>query len=265
MSKVTKFERQIGITFKDRNLLQAMLTHKSALNDADSIDLYGFAQSELAFLGDALIKAYCNLYLASTFNLDKHKNGKITSSLVSNFMMYLVLEELSLSKYLEYEYEGIKDDNPKRFHAHGTFLEALIYAIYHERGNNAAKKFCFEVYLPTACSIFYSGEYFAKKLGFLGAPNPPKSTQPKTEEEKLRQLIETTLAGKLVIFPKSERSANEVRRGWYTTYCEFTITYHGKSQKLDTSGTAKTQKESKQLAIANSFRAIYKRYPHLNK
>ena len=265
MSKVTKFEQKIGITFIDRNLLQAMMTHKSVLNDDESRNVYGFAQSDIAFLGDALIKVYCNLYLASTFNLDKHKNGKITSSLVSNLMMYLVLEELSLSKYLEYKDEEIKDDNPKRFHAHGTFIEALIYAIYHELGDEAAKKFCFEVYLPIACRIFYSGEYFAKKLGFLGEPNPPKSTQPKTEEEKLRKLIETTLAGKLTISPKSERSVNEVRRGWYTTYCEFTITYHGKSQKLDTSGAAKTQKESKQLAIANSFRAIHKRYPHLSK
>ena len=71
-------------------------------------------------------------------------------------MMYLVLEELSLSKYLEYKDEGIRDDNPKRFHAHGTFLEALIYAIYYECGDEAAKKFCFEVCQTNDINLVYT-------------------------------------------------------------------------------------------------------------
>lgn len=125
-----------GYKPRDISIYKMAFTHKSA----NKIDESGkkINYERLEFLGDALLDAAITSFLFH--NLPKSAEGELTqmrSKIVSRRHLNKIGEDLNLISFA-------KRPNSKRkfsYNAHGDFFEALIAAIYLDRGYKIMDKF----------------------------------------------------------------------------------------------------------------------------
>lgn len=126
---IKRIKELTGFKPKDVSLYKLAFTHKSA-NITDKTG-QKINYERLEFLGDALLDAAITSYLFH--NLPHSAEGELTqmrSKIVSRKHLNKIGEELDLISFA-------KRPNSKRkfsYNAHGDFFEALIAAIYLDRG-----------------------------------------------------------------------------------------------------------------------------------
>jgi ribonuclease-3 len=134
-------ENQIGVYFKNENILKEALTHRSYLNENPSWKL---PQNErLEFLGDAVLELVTTEYLWRI--RPKYEEGLLTllrAALVNTKMLAKIAEEeIGLQKYLLVS----KGESQMAGRAMETILadgfEALTGAVYLDQGFEAARQF----------------------------------------------------------------------------------------------------------------------------
>lgn len=133
---IKRIKSLTGFKPKNLSIYKLAFTHKSA----NKIDQFGkkINYERLEFLGDALLDAAITSYLFH--NLPESAEGELTqmrSKIVSRKYLNKIGEDLNLISFA-------KKPNSKRkfsFNAHGDFFEALIAAIYLDRGYNVMDKF----------------------------------------------------------------------------------------------------------------------------
>lgn len=133
-------EKKIGITFKNKSLLKEALTHRSYLNENPSWDV---AHNErLEFLGDAVLE------LVVTENLFKrfpdYQEGQMTSiraALVNYQNMAQVARDIDLGEFILMSRGEAKDTGRAREVILANAMEALIGAIYLDKGYDASQEF----------------------------------------------------------------------------------------------------------------------------
>jgi ribonuclease-3 len=133
-------EKEIGIKFNQRNLLKNAFIHRSYLNEVRKGTLE--SNERLEFLGDAVLEFIVSRWLFLKF--PEYPEGVLTnirSNLVNTKSLAKIAREMKLGQYLflskgEKESEGHK--NPSLL---ANTVEALLGAIYLDRGIKAAKKF----------------------------------------------------------------------------------------------------------------------------
>jgi ribonuclease-3 len=139
-SEDTIFSKQIkdltGYKPKDLSIYKMAFTHKSA-NRKDP-DGKKINYERLEFLGDALLDASITSYLFE--NLPNSEEGELTqmrSKIVSRKHLNEIGKELNLISFAK------KPQSKRKFsyNAHGDFFEALIAAIYLDRGYNIMDRF----------------------------------------------------------------------------------------------------------------------------
>ena len=137
---LSALEKKISVSFKNKDLLKEALTHRSYLNENPS---WGVLHNErLEFLGDAVLE------LAVTENLFKrfpdYAEGQMTSvraALVNYQNMAKVARDIDLEKYILMSRGEAKDIGRAREVILANAMEALIGAIYLDRGYEDSKKF----------------------------------------------------------------------------------------------------------------------------
>lgn len=150
LQDISPLETQLGVTFKDKNLLQQAVVHRSYLNEHKNFPL---AHNErLEFLGDAVLELSVTEFLYKTY---PNPEGELTNwraSLVNAVMLAKITAELGVEKFL-YLSRGEARDSSTR--ARQTILanafEAIVGAIYLDRGWEESDKFIKEkvlVHLP---------------------------------------------------------------------------------------------------------------------
>ena len=90
------FSRNLGVEFKDINLLELSLTHTSYANETGSV-----SNERLEFLGDSVLGLVCADYLYES--LPDHQEGdlsRIKSMVVSEESLAEVSHKLELPKYI---------------------------------------------------------------------------------------------------------------------------------------------------------------------
>jgi ribonuclease III len=136
---LTLLEKKIKIKFKNKELLEQALTHRSYLNEHGQKQLTH--NERLEFLGDAVLELIVTEYLYRKY---QESEGVLTcwrASLVNTNMLANVAEEISLDKYL-YLSEGEKLSLKRtKLTILADAFEALIGAIYLDRGLAEVKKF----------------------------------------------------------------------------------------------------------------------------
>lgn len=140
MKDIKKLQKNLGVTFANLDLLKSALIHRSYLNENKSFSLDH--NERLEFLGDAILELITTEYLYRNY---PNPEGELTNwraSLVNARMLSEIARSLEIEEYLHLSKGEAQDSNPKaRNYILANALEAIIGAIYLDKGMNATEKF----------------------------------------------------------------------------------------------------------------------------
>lgn len=142
------FQKKIGITFKNSDILRQAMVHRSYLNENPGFELGH--NERLEFLGDAVLELVVTDYLYLTF--PDAAEGEMTNwraSLVNSKMLSDIAKPLNIDSLLYLSRGESKDAAGKaRQYILTNALEATIGAIYIDRGYKHAEKFIKKYIIP---------------------------------------------------------------------------------------------------------------------
>jgi ribonuclease III len=141
-----EFQDVIGYRFRNLDLLLEALTHSSYVQEDSG---KGRDNERLEFLGDAVLNFLVSVRLVETF--PEYEEGELSRArarLVTSAHLAEVAGRLGLGKYLRMgrgeEKTGGREKSALRVNA----LEALVAALYHDGGLDAARLFVEKFVLP---------------------------------------------------------------------------------------------------------------------
>lgn len=141
--ELVKFERQIGITFKDKNLLTQAFLHRSYLNEHKDVRMPH--NERLEFLGDAVLELVVTDFLYNKY--PEKPEGELTAiraALVNAVLLGEIAADLGMNDYLLLSRGEAKDEGRARQVILANTYEAVVGAIYLDQGYDGAKKFISE-------------------------------------------------------------------------------------------------------------------------
>jgi len=158
-------EDSLGLKFKNQDLLRNALVHRSYLNEHKSFSL---EQNErLEFLGDAVLELIVTSHLYKKY---KEAEGTLTnwrSSLVNGEKLAALAEFLGVYNFMYLSRGESQDANKKaRNYILANALEAIVGAIYLDRGYEAAKTFIEKKLLVQLPKIIEEKSYIDAKSRF---------------------------------------------------------------------------------------------------
>ncbi len=134
------FETKIGVSFKNKHLLEAAFTHRSYLNENRRA---GAEHNErLEFLGDAVLELVVTEFLYNKYP-DKPE-GELTAfraALVNTVSIAGAATDLGMNEYLLLSRGEAKDTGRARGIILANAFEAVIGALYLDLGYDAARNF----------------------------------------------------------------------------------------------------------------------------
>lgn len=152
----------MSVTFRDKALLNEALSHRSY---TDEYNLPAWRGSErLAFLGDALLAFIVNEMLLERFpEADEGKLTRCRSVLVSKNVLSEAATRLSLSERLLVG-KGMEQNKGRESpHVLSTAFEAVVAAIYLDKGLEVSKRFVKRCLDPILEEIEARGEWLDYK------------------------------------------------------------------------------------------------------
>lgn len=147
-------ERAIDCPFRKKDILAQALTHRSAVRETR---LHGHNE-RLEFLGDAVLELVTTEYL---YHLSSKPEGELTnwrSALVQREHLAAVGRELKLGEYLLMSRGEEASGGRERDSLLANALEAVIGAIYLDRGFEAASVFCHKFILQRLHGLLAQGK-----------------------------------------------------------------------------------------------------------
>ena len=140
MTNFNEFEKQIGVTFKDKNLLKQAFTPRSYLNENRNLE--SSHNERLEFLGDAVLELIVTEYLFEKY--PDSNEGDLTAyraSLVNAITLSEVAQKINVNDFLLLSKGEAKDTGKARQYILANTMEAIIGAIYLDQGYNITKYF----------------------------------------------------------------------------------------------------------------------------
>ncbi len=143
MKDFSEFEKRINTEFKDKNLLKQAFTHRSYINENPKL---GLTHNErLEFLGDAVLELSVTDYLFKKY--PGENEGELTSyraALVNATTLSKAAMELGMDEFLLLSKGEAKDRGKARQYILANTFEAVIGAIYLDRGYEKSDEFVSE-------------------------------------------------------------------------------------------------------------------------
>jgi len=139
MKDTELFEKQTGITFKNKNLLKQAFTHRSYLNENPETDVQH--NERLEFLGDAVLELVVTESLYKNYK-DKSE-GELTTwraALVNAKMLAVVAKDLQLGDYLLLSHGETRETGKARDYILANTMEAFLGALYLDQGLKICNK-----------------------------------------------------------------------------------------------------------------------------
>ncbi len=166
MNDLKKLEKIIDVKFKNKDLLQQSMVHRSYINEHSSFRVGH--NERLEFLGDAVLEIIITEYLY--LNFPDKPEGDLTNwraSLVNSKMLYQVAQNLNFDEHLLLSKGESKDrDSKARQYILANSVEAVIGAIYLDQGIEPAKKFVFKNVISNLDEIIKNKTYLDPKSRF---------------------------------------------------------------------------------------------------
>jgi len=131
-----KLERILGFYPKKIAIYQQALTHKSHVSDKNKVIK---SNERLEFLGDSVLNSVISHYLFSKYPfIDEGQLTQLRSRFVSRETLNTVALKIGLGELIE------KKQEDKSVSILGNALEAIIGAIYVDKGYDETKKFVYK-------------------------------------------------------------------------------------------------------------------------
>ena len=215
----SRLEQMVGHSFQNKNLLLSALTHPSYQNENQTLKPAQNFQ-RLEFLGDAVLNFFIATNLYDRFpEADEGLLSRLRSILVSRKLLAKIARSIRLRSYLRLGERERKQPDSMREKILADAFEALIAAVYFDRGKKAVEKFLLKYFKP----------YFNQRKLFQLDPNP-KSTLQEYTQKKYRSL-------------PAYRTAHDREHGLFTTWVSIKS-----RQKAKGHGRTKQDAESKAAA-----------------
>lgn len=133
-----KFEKKIGLTFKNSQLLETVFTHKSYVNEArDDVE----HNERLEFLGDAVLELVVTEYLYTNFDKPEGILTNWRSALVRGKNLAKIARDIDLGSYLRLSKGEERSGGRDKGYILANTFEALIGALYLDQGFQKTKEF----------------------------------------------------------------------------------------------------------------------------
>jgi ribonuclease-3 len=161
---LSALESKIKIQFKDRNLLQSSLTHRSYLNENRRWPMPH--NERLEFLGDAVLELITTEYLYTNYPNPEGDLTNLRSALVNYKMLSEIASSLELDKYILLSKGEAKDTGRARQVILANAIEALIGAIYLDSGFEITRQFITKFVLSQLPGIMAEGKILDPKSKF---------------------------------------------------------------------------------------------------
>ncbi len=136
----SKFEKNIGIIFKNKDLLKQAFTHRSYLNEHRDSELVH--NERLEFLGDAVLELIVTEHLYQKY--PDSTEGELTayrSALVNAVTMSEAASKIEMNDFLLLSKGEAKDTGRARQIILANTIEAFIGAVFIDQGYEVAKYF----------------------------------------------------------------------------------------------------------------------------
>lgn len=140
MKDFSAFEKRVGCTFKDKQILQTAFTHRSYVNE--NRDVAKEHNERLEFLGDAVLELVITDFLFARF--PERPEGELTAfraALVNTQSISAAATELGMNEFLLLSKGEAKDTGRARQYILANTFEAFIGALYIDQGYEAARTF----------------------------------------------------------------------------------------------------------------------------
>lgn len=171
---LSQLEKNIGVKFNNRTLLQTALTHRSYLNEHPEYE--GESNERLEFIGDAILEFVVSRHLFESFpNLPEGQLTVFRSAIVSTKTLTKVAKNLKLGQFLfmaKGEEASGGENNPTLL---ANTLEAVTGAIFFDQGLKPAQDLIKKHILVLLPQIIKSGAY-----------KDPKSQLQESVQEKFK-------------------------------------------------------------------------------
>lgn len=135
--KIHELEEKIGVHFRNKEILYHAMTHRSAVGSKREL-----SNERLEYLGDSILGMLVSEYLFTSF--PNRKEGELTelkSLLVSQGVISRVAKALELGHYIQMSEAESHSGGRNRENILADTFEALISAIYLDRGMKAVREF----------------------------------------------------------------------------------------------------------------------------
>jgi ribonuclease-3 len=166
MSDLSSLEERIGVIFKNKDLLQQALVHRSYLNE--HADFHLNHNERLEFLGDAVLELVVTEFLYRQY--PKEQEGELTNwraSLVNAKMLAVIANEVGIEDSLLLSRGEAKDKSSKaRQFILADAVEAVIGAIFLDQGIEEARGFIAGKIISKLDYILKNELYFDPKSKF---------------------------------------------------------------------------------------------------
>ena len=135
--KLELLEKNIGYTFKDKDLLRNALTHTSY-----AFEKHVPSNEKLEFLGDSILEFISSKYLYREYpNLKEGEMTKVRATIVCEDSLYEIAKLHNFSDFLYLGKSETSSHKTARVAIMADAVEAVIAAIYFDGGLDEAEKF----------------------------------------------------------------------------------------------------------------------------
>ncbi len=149
---IKNFEENSGVVFSDKNLLKQAFTHRSYLNENPGLALEH--NERLEFLGDAVLELIITNFLYKKY--PEKPEGELTSfraALVNSVMLSEIARSLNMGDYLLLSRGESKDTGKARQFILANTFEAVVGAIFLDKGYDEAKIFIENFLIPRITDV----------------------------------------------------------------------------------------------------------------
>lgn len=140
MKDFSAFEKKVGFTFKNKELLQRAFTHRSYVNE--NREVAKEHNERLEFLGDAVLELVITDFLYNKY--PERPEGELTAfraALVNTQSISAAATELGMNDFLLLSRGEAKDTGRARQYILANTFEAFIGALYLDQQYGAARSF----------------------------------------------------------------------------------------------------------------------------
>jgi len=144
MNDLNPLQKLLNISFKDENLLQQALVHRSSLNEYKNN--FSVSNERLEFLGDAILEQWTSQILYNRFpQMNEGQMTNLRSLIVRTENLAKICQDLKISDYIYLSRGEETHGGRNNISILADTFEAIIGAIYLDSGQSTVNDFLAQV------------------------------------------------------------------------------------------------------------------------